>query len=66
MSLILQKHGEDDGWTTERAALDATGILRARLPTVSRTNGQESMAENSKHCQENAKLEAAVTETNCG
>lgn len=43
LSFILQKHGEDEGCTTERAGLEATGILRARFPMVRRTNGQGSM-----------------------
>ena len=46
LSLILQKQGEEEGWTTERAGLEATGILRARLPTVSLTKGQGSMESN--------------------
>lgn len=43
MSFILQKYGEDEGCTTTRAGLEATGILRARFPMVRRTNGQGSM-----------------------
>ena len=43
LSLILQKHGEEEGWTTERAGFEATGILRARLPTVKRTKGHGSI-----------------------
>lgn len=43
LNLILQKHGDDEGCTTERAGFEATGIFRARLPTVRRTNGHGSI-----------------------
>lgn len=42
-SLMRQKQREDAGWTTARASFVDTGILRARLPTVSRTNGHGSI-----------------------
>ncbi|KAI5352404.1 hypothetical protein L3X38_005295 [Prunus dulcis] len=28
----------EEGWTTEQAALEATGLLRGRLPTVTRSH----------------------------
>lgn len=43
-SLILQKHGVDDGWMPENEGLEATGNLRAKSPTRIRTKGHGSMA----------------------
>ncbi|KAL2529058.1 putative LRR receptor-like serine/threonine-protein kinase [Forsythia ovata] len=33
LSLILQKHGKDEGFTTDLAGFDATGIFNAKFPT---------------------------------
>ena len=43
LSLILQKHGEEEGWAMEWAGFEATWILRVRLPTVKRTKGHGSI-----------------------
>lgn len=42
-SLILQKHGDNDGWMPENEGLEATGNLRAKSPIRIRTKGHGSM-----------------------
>lgn len=43
MSLILQKQGDDDGWTVAEDGLDAVGYLTVKSPTRIRTNGHGSI-----------------------
>lgn len=43
VSLILQKQGDDDGWTVAEDGLDAVGYLTVKSPTRIRTNGHGSI-----------------------
>ena len=43
MSLILQKHGEVEGWILESDGFFDTGNFRAKLPTRIRTKGRGSI-----------------------
>ncbi len=40
INLILQKHGDVEGWTPEKEGFDAMGNFTPRFPTRIRTKGQ--------------------------
>lgn len=42
-SLILQKQGEEEGWTVAEEGLEAMGNFRVKSPTRIRTNGHGSI-----------------------